>query len=101
MPNSISQRTKTKFDKLRRIVCIGRDARYTRAIVELAYPSEGGRRKLIIVERDMDVNLLRDYRPEELCYIPMSPTAYQRDFLATRRHEYISLEEAGEWLKTR
>ena len=91
---------KTKFAKLKRIVCIGRDARFTRAIVELNYPSEGARRKLIIVERDMDVNLLRDYRPDELRYISMSPTAYQRDFLATRRHEPITLEEAGEWLKT-
>ena len=89
----------TKFDGLKRIVCIGRDARYNRAIIDLNWPSPGAQRKLMVIERDADVEIMRGYRPEEACYIPMSPTPYQLDFLASRRHERISIEEATEWLK--
>jgi hypothetical protein len=87
------------YSDIRRIVCIGRDARFSRALTELELPTPGARHRLIIVVSDHDVDILRGFRPEELRYIPMSPTQYQLDFLATRRHERISLEEASAWLK--
>ncbi len=84
---------------LKRIACIGREARYTRAIIDLDFPTEKAQRAIIIIERDKDVGLLGGYQPDELCYIPMTPTKYQLDFLASRHFSSITIEAAREWLK--
>ena len=89
-----------KLEGLKRIVCLGRGARYARAITDLDYPSTTARRTLMIVERDEDVEILRGYDPEKLRYIDMEATPRQRRFLASRGHTEISLEEAREWLKS-
>lgn len=105
MPSSTEQlseprRVPSKFEGLKRLACVGRDARYNRAIVDLDYPSGVARRTLMIIERDHDVDILRGYRPEALRYIDMGASLRQREFLASRGHTEISLEEAAEWLRS-
>jgi hypothetical protein len=83
-----------------RLICIGRDARMTRAIIDLDYPPKRIANKLFIIVEDSDVHLLHGYCPDELRYVPMAASHYQLDFLRVRGIGQIALSEALEWIRT-
>jgi hypothetical protein len=90
----------TKAQAIKRLVCIGRDARMTRAIIDLDYPKKPITEKLFIISEDSDVHLLHGYVPDDVRYVPMAPSAYQLNFLRNRGIQEISLADARAWIKS-
>ncbi len=87
---------------IKRIVFLGRKARMTQFAYELGCsPNELIRRRCMIVSDNFDLDMLRGFRPEELRYVEAGDLTPQMwEFVTSRRHERISIEEAAEWLKS-
>lgn len=89
---------------LQYVVFLGERARFDRLVTELDFPRLPTRelqRLLIIVNRDRDLERLRGYRPEAVCFIPAEPTPRMMDFMQAGRHTMITFEETKEWLRGR
>jgi hypothetical protein len=79
---------------LRRIAFVGRTARFNRSIIDLDYPPRSVSPRLIIIEHDEDIHMLSGYMPDEIAFIPQDISPYQMDWLRSRRHKEITLDEA-------
>lgn len=92
----------TRIDPLRRLIYLGRDARYPRLETDLDYPPKSIlRRYVIVIPDDGDMYRMYGYQSDELRILPANPTANMWDFVRGRGHECISFEEAKQWLKSK